>query len=474
MRSLFIKIFLWFWLANMLVVGVLVLTTIGTPFGPERDKMRAFAVCMTTLAGEKAVTTLEREGIDGLRRQSGHLMRDAGIRLFLYDDKGEEVLSEPAPPGARELALRAAATGRPEQGDLREGPPVMAQCVVGVDGKRYVALGQWGPGPPMQLFADPYVTLLRLAAVILMAGMVCYWLARYLTGPLRKLRASARQLATGDLTVRVGTAVGNRRDEMGDLGRDFDFMAERVESLVSAQRRLLSDMSHELRSPLARLNVALGLARQRTGPEVSGTLDRIEREAQRLNELIGQLLELTRLESSANAAAGSQIDLAALAHEIVADAEFEAQSCNRHVRLLRCDECTVTGMAELLRSAIENVVRNGICYTPEGTQVEVTLSCESFEGRHRAVVLVRDFGPGVPASAIKDIFRPFYRVGDDRGRQTGGAGLGLAIAQQAIRLHGGSISAVNAPDGGLLVELSLPATPGSGDPGSSSQSSASV
>jgi signal transduction histidine kinase len=457
MRSLFIKIFLWFWLANTLVVGVLVLTTIGTPYGPGREGMRVFAGHMVTLDGEKAVAVLERGGSDALRQWIGQVNRATGVHFFLYNESGEELLSQPAPTGAKELALRAAQSGDTELDRPRRGVAMAAQRVSGPDGKRYVALTQLPAGPSAEVFAAPHLVLIRMAAVVLMAGVVCYGLARYLTGPLRRLRASARQLAGGNLAVRVGTAVGRRRDEMGDLGRDFDFMAEQVESLVFSQRRLLRDLSHELRSPLARLNVALGLVRQRTGPEVSGVLDRIEREAQRLNELIGQLLTLARLEGSGKVAQQAEIDLAALVREVAADAEFETQSCQRQVCLLGCEDCTVSGMPELLRSAIENVVRNAIRYTPERSQVDITLSCQRWDDGPRAVIRVRDYGPGVPEGSIQEIFRPFYRVGDDRDRQTGGVGLGLAIAQQAIRLHGGTISAANAPDGGLVVELVLPA-----------------
>jgi len=313
-----------------------------------------------------------------------------------------------------------------------------------------------GGGPLRFLLSQPRILVLILAAVVLMSGIVCYGLARYLTRPLQRLGVSARQLADGNLAVRVGVAVQNRRDEIGDLGRDFDFMAVRIESLVSSQRRLLRDMSHELRSPLARLNVAVGLVRQRTGPETGSVLDRIELEAQRLNDLIGQLLTFTRLEGNLHAEKQTTIDLAAVLRDVVVDAEFEAQSCKRQVRLLLCEECSVTGTTDLLRSAIENVVRNGIHYAPEGSEIEITLRSEQRNGEPLAVIRIRDHGPGVPESSIDDIFRPFYRVGDDRDRHTGGVGLGLAIAQQAVRLHGGTIAAANAPDGGLVVEICLP------------------
>ena len=458
MRSLFTKIFLWFWLANTMVVGVLVLATIGTPYGPDRERVRAFAGHLTLLDGERAVATLDRAGIDGLRREIGQLKSDTGVRFFLFNEKGEELLAQPAPAGARDLALLACRSGQTELNQAMNRASLVARRVMGADGRVYVAVTQPPPGPLTELFRSPHIAALRLASVVLMAGVVCYGLARYLTGPLRRLRSSARQLAAGDLTVRVGAGVGNRHDEMGDLGRDFDFMAERVETLISSQRRLIQDMSHELRSPLARLNMALGLAVQRAGPEAKGALDRIEREAHRLNELVGELLTLARLEGSAKTSREEKIDLAALVQEVVADGDFEAQSLGRQVRLLRCDECTTAGSPEVLRSAIENVIRNSIRYTPERAQVDVTLCCENREAGSRAVISVRDHGPGVPEDALKAIFQPFYRVGDDRNPQTGGVGLGLAIVQQAMRLHCGTAVAANASDGGLIVELSLPVT----------------
>ncbi len=471
MRSLFIKIFVWFWLAMILVAGAAVVS-LHAYLDPREEGLRAMARHLKNPAGYVAVEILEENGPAALRQHLERWSRHAGFRGFVFDGQGAEVSGQDVPPEAVEAAERVRETG---EGTMRRSATLMfvASRVPGPSGKRYIFVAGLPPRPPSGedggpfaggplgfLLAQPRILVLILAAVVLMSGIVCYGLARYLTGPLRRLRTSARKLADGDLAVRVGAAVQNRRDEMGDLGRDFDFMAEQIESLVLAQRRLLRDMSHELRSPLARLNVALGLIRQRTGPEVSSDLDRIEREAQRLNELIGHLLMLARLEEGPKAGEEMGIDLAALVREVVADAEFEARGCNREVGLLRCDECTATGRHELLRSAIENVVRNGIRYTAEGTQVDVSLVCGQPSGESRATVTVRDHGPGVADGSIEEMFRPFYRVGDDRDRQSGGVGLGLAIAQRAVRLHGGAISAVNAPDGGLLVGISLPATRG--------------
>jgi two-component system sensor histidine kinase CpxA len=261
--------------------------------------------------------------------------------------------------------------------------------------------------------------------------------------------------------------------------RDFDRMAERLESLVNAQSRLLTDISHELRSPLARLNVALELARQRSGTEAHTALDRIDRESNRLNELIQKLLTIARLEAGDESIEKSPVHLQQLIQEIARDAAFEAQSRHRRVEAEVMDDCVVLGSPSLLHSAIENVVRNAIRYTDEGTTVELRLEQdvnltaaektrivdtgakkigvpEGRAGNGEAVVRVIDSGPGVPEDALDKLFRPFYRIDDARGRQTGGVGLGLAITDRAVRLHGGTIRISNRPEGGLIVEIRLP------------------
>jgi two-component system sensor histidine kinase CpxA len=247
-----------------------------------------------------------------------------------------------------------------------------------------------------------------------------------------------------------------RRDEVGQLGRDFNGMAERLESMVKAQQRLLGDISHELRSPLARLGVALGLARQRSGADANGALDRIERESDNLNEMISQLLELTRLESGTDGRKRTTIDLASLVRDVVEDADYEARGVNRSVQVVWTERCSINGIEDLLRSAVENVVRNAVRFTPEGTAVEVALQRQNGSGSNFAIISVRDHGKGVPEESIEKIFRPFYRAEDARDRQSGGGtGLGLAITERAVRMHGGSVTAANTKDGGLSVELRL-------------------
>jgi two-component system sensor histidine kinase CpxA len=241
-----------------------------------------------------------------------------------------------------------------------------------------------------------------------------------------------------------------------DLGRDVDRMAERIESLVGAHQRLIRDVSHELRSPLARLNVALELARQSAGPAHSAPFDRIERESERLNELIGQLLMLTKLESESGMIQRADIDIAALIAEIAHDVDYEARNSNRRVKIVENNSVNFSGSREMLRQALENVIRNAVRYTAEETAVEIVSIRRVSNGRSWGHIEIRDHGPGVPESEIFNIFRPFYRVADARERQSGGTGVGLAISDRAIRLHGGSIRAINATGDGLIVEIELP------------------
>jgi len=271
---------------------------------------------------------------------------------------------------------------------------------------------------------------------------------------VRLLQKAVERFGHGDFSARVGS---DRGDELGQLARTFDRMAGRIETLLTAERRLLLDISHELRSPLARLSVALGIALRSASPETKPALNRIERETLRLNELISEILRLARLESGAEILGRDEVNLENLVREIADDANFEAGSRNRTVRVVATSPAVVRGNWELLRSAVENVVRNAIHHTPEGTTVEITLQPGS--SRNEAILRVRDRGPGVPPSALRSIFEPFYRVENARERASGGSGLGLSISDRAIRSHGGNVQACNAEDGGLIIEISLPVQP---------------
>jgi two-component system OmpR family sensor kinase len=274
-------------------------------------------------------------------------------------------------------------------------------------------------------------------------------LAWYLSKPIRHLRWALGAVADGKLETRVRQLMGARRDEISDLGQDFDRMAQQLQSLVGAQKRLLHDVSHELRSPLARLQAAIGLARQDPA-KLEATLDRIEREAVRLDELVGQLLTIARLDADVRDAREERIELVDLAAAIADDARFEAQAQGRELSFDGVGNAEVEVRGELVQRAFENVIRNGVKYTGEGTTVEVRAGVEggSF------VLRVADRGPGVPEADLDAIFEPFYR--GLNGQATSGFGLGLAIAKRAVVAHGGRIVASGRAGGGLVVEISLP------------------
>jgi two-component system sensor histidine kinase CpxA len=448
MKSVFLRIFLSFWVAQALFFVLAILVTLA--FRPRSSTWEALR---TTVLND-AVSTYEEGGDQKLRDYLEGIEHSQHVRAYLFDEQGNEVSHR----GAPDWAMRVAAGGPrgPHDGFLFPAPQVLRDSRASSDGKhRYTIVLGLPPGP--RVFIGPRgLPFTGLIIGVLSSGLVCYLLSWYLTKPIVQLRTAARQIAAGDLTARAGAPAISRRDEVAGLMRDFDAMAERLETLLKAQSRLLNDISHELRSPLARLNVALGLARQRTGVESTDMLDRIELEAARLNELIGRILTLARLEDGEQLVPQTPVPLDEIVESVSEDAEFEAQERHCHVHTSIAEgNWEVRGNASLLHSAVENVVRNAIRYTQEGSAVDIELKNET-RGAREAVLRVSDSGPGVPSDSLDKLFQPFYRLDDARGRQTGGVGLGLAITERAVRFHGGKVSAFNRPQGGLVIEIRLP------------------
>lgn len=449
MKSLFVRIFLSFWLAQALFVVLAIVVTLF--FRPRSSSWEALR---TTVLNE-AVSAYEEGSEAQLRQYLDNLDKTQHVRAYLFNERGEEVSGR----GAPDWAARVAAGGprMPHEGFVFPVPQVLRDSRASSDGlHRYTLVIGLPPGPRV-FFGPRGMPVPGLIIAIISSGLVCYVLSWLMTKPIVRLRAATQQLAAGDLTARAGAPSGSRRDEIAGLMRDFDAMAERLESLVQAQSRLLNDISHELRSPLARLNVALGLARQRSNPESADMLDRIELEASRLNELIGRILTLARLEDGEQRVPCTPVPLNELVVNIAEDAEFEAQARHCHVHcVIHEGDWGVSGDASLLHSAIENVVRNAIRYTREGTSAEIQLDRAEQSQGAEAVLRVSDSGPGVPEDALDKMFEPFYRLDDARGRLTGGVGLGLAITDRAVRFHGGRVRAFNRREGGLTVEIRLP------------------
>lgn len=455
-RTLFLKIFLWFFLALIVVSGLTFAIGEIKRHEHAHPPLRGPAEMAIAAYAQTAAEIHERDGAQSLAGYMEQMDRNAGINAVLFSHQLQELSGRRIPPGARELAGRVVQTQATEVA-FGGRPPLMARPATAGNGAQYVLVAEMQP----RMVPPPFIHhVFHVLSVLLVGGIFCYWLARYLAAPVTKLRAATQELARGNLSARVGPSLGKRRDELTSLGVDFDLMAEKIESLLNSQRRLLGDISHELRSPLARLNVALELARQRSGPAAISALERIQKEAENLNEMIGQLLAITRLESGAQELRKTEIDLGRLVREIAEDADYEARSRGRSVRIGNNDSCTIAGTEALLRRAIENVIRNAVQYTAAETEVQIDLRSEPAGGKQNekgaAVITVRDHGAGVPEHALSEIFRPFYRVEDARDRESGGAGLGLAIADRAVRLHGGTVTAANAVDGGLVVTISLP------------------
>jgi two-component system, OmpR family, sensor histidine kinase CpxA len=459
MRSLFIRTFFCFWLTMTLVGTAVFLVALETHAGPEAKRHERRMGDTLEFFGFTATDIFEKSGPAAFLAYAEKLRRTTGIRASMYDKDLRAITAGQAGPSTERLAEIALQSGRPGL-DKEHGRSWFAQPVTSPSGRDYVIVGQFPPppkGPFGIMFFDARMTLMRLVESFIVSGIVCYLVVWYLTAPVRKLRGAAQRIGSGDFSARVGPEFARRKDELTDLAADFDLMAERIESLMEGQKRLLRDISHELRSPLARLNVALELARQCAGPDAERPLERIGQEAGRLNELIGQLLTLALLESGGERFRKVSLDFSALVRRVAQDAGFEAGIKDCTVSLTAEDGIVVEGSEELLRRAVENAVRNAIKYSPSGGDVGVSLGRAVPEGRELAVVRVRDHGSGLPEDELQNVFKPFYRVSDARDRQSGGTGIGLAITERAVRLHDGAVVAKNAPDGGLLVEITLPA-----------------
>jgi two-component system sensor histidine kinase CpxA len=469
MKSLFLKIFLSFWAAQALFLVLAILVTIA--LRPPRHGIESQGPQILA----DAVNAYQSGGERGTHDYLEELWHTQHVRAFVFDPSGHELSGRQVPHWIEDVRQGVAPRGGPPRHrgwiDNLLPPPFLRQALT-LDGKRYTLVLELPPGP--RVFSGPHeIPGLGITIAVITSGLMCYLLAWSMTKPVARLRKAAQSLAAGDLSARAGAPASGRRDELTELMRDFDRMAERIEGLVDSQSRLLKDVSHELRSPLARLSVALGLARQKAAsgvgrevapelaPELESALNRIELEADRLNQLIQRLLTISRLESGTDGLHKTSLSLRELVEQVAHDAEYETpgRGCRvtSNAGADAADEFLVEADPDLLRSAVENVVRNATRYTAEGTTVEVRLERQPAANGQEIVVRVSDSGPGVPDEALPKIFEPFYRLDDARNRQTGGVGLGLSIADRAVRLHGGHLRASNRKEGGLEVEIRIPA-----------------
>jgi len=424
-RSLFAKILLWF-LATVLAafVGFNLIESRFDDAMRHAPMVRAFR-----FQAREAREAYESGGAKALRWDLDRIQGIFQAEAFLTDANGRDLI-----------------TGEDRSSLIRPGPWTWLRRTQSVIARRTADGRYWFILSIPEATAGRSLLPPEQFLVLLAVLALCYLLARYLTSPLRKLQAALERFGQGDFSARTGAT---RRDELGELARTFDRMAERIQNLVAAERRLLLDISHELRSPLARLGVAIELAR--SGENRDAALDRIQKESDRLNLLVGGLLQSTRAEVDPNSLRAQRVRLDELLTDIVNDCSIEAAARGGSLDLEVQGPVTVTGDPELLRRAAENVIRNAIRYTPPQSAVEVRLTCDN----QTAHVQVRDYGPGVPEEALTRIFQPFYRVEGHRNRESGGVGLGLAIAQRAVELHKGRLQASNAHPG-LRIEIDLP------------------
>ncbi|MDY6978808.1 MAG: ATP-binding protein [Pseudomonadota bacterium] len=443
MGRLFWKIFLGFWLT-------LVLIAIGVGLAVHWYSQSRLEAITDLAAGPRASFVVNATALalaQGGPESVESLFRSwPGQRLplvLIVDEEGRDIFDRPVPGVALERAREQLRGANMLSGVRR---------VLGHNGHEYVIfIPRPGPEGLPQTPSRQMSLGFQLVAALIASLLFSAVLAWYLTRPVRHLQSAANRLARGELATRVMPHIGRRRDEIADLGRDFDHMAAHLQALVSAQQRLLHDVSHELRSPLARLQVAVGLGRQQPD-RLAGMLERIERETGRLDELVGELLTLSRLEAHVDSERDELLDLPALLAEVVEDARFEAGASGREVSLSLQGEAQIRGKPELLRRAFENIIRNAVRYTAPQTEVAVTASTQA----QRFVIRVCDQGPGVPPAALERIFEPFVRADGDATGGREGYGLGLAIARRAVMAHGGTVEASQREGGGLCIELGLP------------------
>ncbi len=448
MGKLFWRIFLSFGAA----MAVILVIAIAVSFRLAEQLMQSDGLEGRTAAVREAAQALELGGRAALRDWLQRNPRLSPRReLLIIDEQGEEILGRPLPRRVRPLlGPRPHRDARPAPANFRA--PRFTPQLIAPDGSSYRLLSAPAGPSPLGILGWPTARLVWLITAVLVAGLVSLLLARYVTAPIGRLQTASRALAAGQLSTRIGASFTGRHDEIAALAADFDRMAERLEQLVTQREILLRDVSHELRSPLTRLRMALALAQRRgTGP-AEDDLRRIELEADRLENLISQVLELARIDMADHPSPRESMDLSQVIDAVVADARYEQP--DRQIRWSGAGPCLVRGDPAALASAIENVVRNALAHSPSDRAVTVELRSGAGD---EVQICVSDRGPGVAETDLERIFEPFFQIEPSRGHESGGFGVGLAISARIVRLHGGHIDARNRPGGGLQVCLTLPA-----------------
>ena len=468
MRRLFWRIFAAIWLAN---VAIIVCVAWLTWSNFESEQIPGLGVTRLQAAMDDQLQRIARAGWrrgprnpsahnapnengnppvdadDALKRSLRVASSYGPVTFYAIDTAGGDFIGRTVPGGVLAAARADPAADPPERMrkrtmTLRSGQQLT--LVANADGSTFARV----------LYRRSSAFWSQFGIAVVISALVSALLAWTIVIPLNRIRRSTRRFAEGDLDARVGSLSFGRSYEMTALASEFDRMAERIKGLIDNNRRLVRDVSHELRSPLARLRVAVELARENDADLTRRSLDRIEREANRLDSMLSQAIELSRLETNV-APRSEPIDLVALLEDVIANADYEGSPRGRRVEFVERRDAVVNGSREAVFSALENIVRNALAYTANDSSIEVRLS----QDRDEALIRVRDHGPGVAEAELQRILEPFYRTDTARARSSGGTGLGLAIAKSAITKHGGSLRASNAPGGGLEVQVRLPVAP---------------
>ncbi len=448
MRQLFWRIFALFWAASV----VLILTIAGvTTYNFENEKIPGLGITrLESVLNEhlrNAAHVLRDEGIGSLRSKLAQSLDFGRVSIYVLDAEKHDLIGRDVPD-----AVSAAVDHPVEDSQGLSGNRMRLRVLNAPDGARYTAVARFEGSPLLRgIYRHAGTFWAHVGIAMAISACISLLLAAYITMPLSRIRASARRVARGDLSAHVGDLKFGRSAEMLALAQEFDQMTARLRDLVEGQRRLIRDVSHEMRSPLSRLRVALELARAQVSGDAGTQLDRIEREAERLEEMIAQAIQLSRMETTTPSKVDN-VALDLLIADVAGDAAFEAQARPCALHIAQSTPLAVRAETDLLTSAIENVVRNAVKYTSPDTTVSIRLDQVAAQARLR----VRDCGPGVAEGDCVRIFEPYYRTDTARQRKSGGSGLGLAIAKRAVERQGGRIHAVNAEGGGLEVEILLP------------------
>lgn len=450
MRSLYWKIFLSFWLATILTI---ITTAWVTSEIAQKSSIPAREKVFMDSYANAAIAIFESSQHDALKKWLKQTGESKQMTLFLLSSTGEIIGNQEPPFEIKQIGADLVKEEL-DDGILKFGNVIISHEILSTSGTAYrlVAVSE---KPLAHFVIIPWAGLtIRLSIAIIISGLICYLLSIYLTQPLRSLGLAAKSIAKGKLNTRVGQFIGHHRDEIAELSNEFDRMAEQLETLINSKERLLQDISHELRSPLARLQIAIELGRNKTNDQAEVEFSRMEVECLRLNTLIGEILQFARLDKSIDQLDRTHVTILALLHKVITDANYEFANSkpgiipdSSPIEQLFCDE-------HLIHRAIENIIRNAYRYSPANEAVSILLTTDTL--KTHLFIDILDHGPGVPPDQLETIFNPFYRVDTSREKKTGGYGLGLAIADKAIKQHQGTIVATNRINGGLQVRITLP------------------